>query len=228
MQFSALFSYMLWHIELKFCIWLFFTVLQIKFECRQFPSIFIGVMPLLECRILKIQFSTLFSYMLWLIELKFCISLCFTILQIKFECPQFASIFVGVMTLLEYRILKIHSFPHFSLYTLWHIDLKFCILLCFTVLQIKFECCQFPSNFVGVMSLLDLEYWKIHSFPHFSFTCFDISGLNFTYDFVLLYYRSSSSVVNFRHFLMELYPFRNVEYWKFTVFRTFLLHALTY
>ena len=33
-QFSALFSYMLWHIELKFCIWLCFTVLQIKFECR--------------------------------------------------------------------------------------------------------------------------------------------------------------------------------------------------
>ena len=37
--FSALFSYMLWHIELKFCTWLCFNVLQIKFECctlRQF------------------------------------------------------------------------------------------------------------------------------------------------------------------------------------------------
>ena len=32
-QFSAFFSYMLWDIELKFCIWLCFTVLQIKFEC---------------------------------------------------------------------------------------------------------------------------------------------------------------------------------------------------
>ena len=40
-QFSALFSYMLRHIELKFCIWLCFTVLQIKFHCHQFPSIFI-------------------------------------------------------------------------------------------------------------------------------------------------------------------------------------------
>ena len=66
------------------------------------------------------------------------------------------------------------------------------------------------------MPLLDLEYWKIHSFSQFSFTCIDISGWNFTYDFVLLYYRSSSSVVNFRHFLMELYPFRNVEDWKFS------------
>ena len=45
MQFSALFSYMLWDIELKFCIWLCFTVLQIKFECRQFASIFVELCP---------------------------------------------------------------------------------------------------------------------------------------------------------------------------------------
>ena len=32
--FSALFSYMLWHIELKFCTWLCFDVLQIKIDCR--------------------------------------------------------------------------------------------------------------------------------------------------------------------------------------------------
>ena len=37
---------MLWHIELKFYIWLCLTVLQIKFECRQLASIFVGVMPL--------------------------------------------------------------------------------------------------------------------------------------------------------------------------------------
>ena len=37
---------MLWHIELKFYIWLCLTVLQIKFEFRQFTSIFVGVMPL--------------------------------------------------------------------------------------------------------------------------------------------------------------------------------------
>ena len=39
--FSALFSYMLWHNELKFCTWLCFNVLQIKFEYRDFASIFI-------------------------------------------------------------------------------------------------------------------------------------------------------------------------------------------
>ena len=73
------------------------------------------------------------------------------------------------------------------------------------------------------MPLLELRILEIHSFPHFSLTCFNISGWNFTYDFVLLYYRSSSSVVNSRQFLMELYPFRNVEYWKFTVFPHFSL-----
>ena len=216
---------MLWHIELKFCIWLCFTVLQIKFECRQFASIFVGVMPLLELKLLEIQFSALFSYILWHIELKFCTWLCSNVLQIKFECRQFVSIFVGVMALLELRILQIHSFPHFSL------------------------------------------------------TCFDILSWNFAYGFVLLYYRSTSSVVNFcgsyapfgtqnteniqfsalfsdmlwlielkiciwlcfteikinfecrqfaSIFLWELCPFWNFEYLKYAVFRTFLLHALAY
>ena len=38
-----------------------------------FRQFFFGVMPLLELRILEIQFSALFSYMLWHIELKCCI-----------------------------------------------------------------------------------------------------------------------------------------------------------
>ena len=108
-------------------------------------------------------------------------------------------------------------------YTLWHIELIFCISLCFTLLQIKIECCHLPSNFVGVMPLLELRILEIH----FSLTCFDISGWNFTYDFVLLYYRSSESVVNFRQFLIELYPLLEI-YWKYPVFCTFLLCALTY
>ena len=66
------------------------------------------------------------------------------------------------------------------------------------------------------------------SFPNFSPSCFDISSWNFAYDFVLLYYRTSSSVVNFHQFLLELCPFWNLEYWKYTIFRTLFLHALTY
>ena len=111
---------------------------------------------------------------------------------------------------------------------LWHIELKFCLWLCLTVLQIEFECRQFASIFVGVLPLLELRILKIHSFPHFPLTCFDILSWNFAYDFVLLYFRSSLSVVNFRQFLLELCPFWNIEYWQYTVFRIFLLHALTY
>ena len=111
---------------------------------------------------------------------------------------------------------------------LWPIELKFCIWLWFTVLQIKFEFPQFPFIFVGVMPFLELRILKIRRFRHFSITCFDILSWNFAYDFVLLYYRSKLSVVNLRQFLWELCPFWNLEYWKYTVFRTFLLHVLTY
>ena len=115
-QFSARFSYMFWHIELKFCTWLCFNVLQIKFEC---PSLCVdfcrSYASLWTWNIGNVQFSALFSYMLWHIELKFWIWLCLTVLQIKFECRQFPAIFDGVMPLLDLRILKIHSFPHFSL-----------------------------------------------------------------------------------------------------------------
>ena len=97
--FSTLFSYMFWHIQLKFCTWLSLTVLQIKFECCHFASIFEGVMPLWTQNIGNVQFSALFSYMLWHIELKFCIWLCFNVLQIRFECRHFASILEGVIPL---------------------------------------------------------------------------------------------------------------------------------
>ena len=129
---------MLWDIELKFCIWLCFPVLQSKFEYRLFASIFMGVMPLLELRILEIYSFPHFSLTcLEILSWNFNILLCFTVLQIKFECRQFASVFVGVMPLLELRILEIHSFPTLFSYMLWHFELKFCIWLCFTILQIK-------------------------------------------------------------------------------------------
>ena len=44
-QFSALFSYMLWHIELKFCTWVCFNVLQIKFMCCHSASLWLSVRP---------------------------------------------------------------------------------------------------------------------------------------------------------------------------------------
>ena len=117
--------------------------------------------------------------------------------SIKFECPQFSLIFVGVLPLLELKIQFSAVFPYMH----WHIALKFCIWICFTVLQIKFECHQFASIFVGVLPLLEFKILEIHSFPQFSPTCFDILRWNFAYEFVLLYYRSSLSVINLRQFL---------------------------
>ena len=116
------------------------------------PSVWVSVRPSdspsvppsvrLSVRVSVRKFSPLFSYMLWHIELKFCIWLCFTVLQIKFKCHQFPSIFVGVMPLLELKILEIHSFPHFSLtYALtYRAEILHMTLLYCTYIHIKFEC----------------------------------------------------------------------------------------
>ena len=66
------------------------------------------------------------------------------------------------------------------------------------------------------------------SFPHFSPTCFDIFFWNFVYHFIFMHVRSSSNAINFRHFLQELCSFLTSNSYKYAVFRTFLLHALTY
>ena len=75
------------------------------------------------------------------------------------------------------------------------------------------------------MHLLEFRILKLQ-FSAFSLTCFDILSWNFAYDFVLLFYRSNSSVINWRQLLWELCPFWNLEYWKYTVFRTFLTYML--
>ena len=172
------------------------------------------------------QFSALFSYMLWHIEFKFCIWLCFNVPQSKFECRHFASIFVGVMPLCELKILEIHSFPHFS-------------LICFDILSWNFAHDFVLLYYRSISSVLNLRqflwelcpFWNLeyskYSFPHFSLTPFNILSWKFAYDFVLLYYRSSSSVVNLHQFLWELCfsltPF-NILSWKFAYYFVFLYY----
>ena len=117
------------------------------------------------------------------------------------------------------------QFPALFSYMLWHIELKFCTWICFTVLQIKFECRQFLSVFVGVMPLLEFRILKIHSFPHFSLTRFDLLRWNFAFHFVLLYYRSSSSVINFCRSNAPILELRILEMHSFPQFS---LHALTF
>ena len=137
-------------------------------------------------------FSALFSYMLWHIELKFCTWLCFSVLQIKFECRHFASIFEGVMPLCELVTLR----------------------------QYLKELCLF----------VNLEYRKYTVFRTFLLHALTYSPeiLHMTLFWCTMYYRSSFSVVILRQFLKELCLLLNLEYRKYTVFRTFLLHALTY
>ena len=87
-----------------------------------------------------------------------------------------------------------------------------------------------PGGTIGLHSVRPSVCLSVRHtrFPHFSPTCIDILSWNFAHDFLLLYYRSSSIVVNLRIFLWELCPCWNLEYRKYTVFRTFLLHFLTY
>ena len=139
-------------------------------------------MPLLELRILKIHsflhFSpTCFDILSW----NFAYDLVLLYCRSSSSVINFHQFFVGVMSLLGLRILKIHVIPHFSL-TCFDIiiELKFYIWLCFTVLQFKCKCRQFTSIFVGVMPLLELRILEIHSYPHFSPTCFDILSWNFS------------------------------------------------
>ena len=78
------------------------------------PSVRPSVRPGLRPSVRPSQFSALFSYMLWHIDLKFCVSLYLYARKIKFECHQFPSLFAGVMLLFNFKLLQICSFPHFS------------------------------------------------------------------------------------------------------------------
>ena len=168
-------------------------------------------MPLLERRILEIHtfphFSlTRFDILSWNFAYDFVLlyyrssSSVVNFRQFLWELCPFLNVENWKYTV--FRTLFLHALTYWA-------DI---LHLTFTVLEIKFECRQFPSIFVGVMPLLEPRILEYPFFPHFSLTCFDISSWNFAYDFLLLYYRSSSSVVNFRQFLLELCPFWNVEY----------------
>ena len=133
-QFFTLFSYMLWHIELEFCIWLYFTVLQIKLDWCQFPSIFVGVMPLLDLRILEIlRWNLVYNFL--------------------FIRPSSDGTYYGMVMSVR---------PTGS-----------------------------PSGSPTVS----------HSFPHFAPTCFDVLSWNLAFYFLLINISSSFSVANFRQVL---------------------------
>ena len=146
---------MLWHIELKFCIWLCFTVLQIKYKCRQFTLILVRVMPLLKLRILEIQCAVFGIFLLHALTY-WAVILHKTLFYRITDQVRVSSICINACG--SYAPFGTSNtgntqFSALLSYMLWHIELKVCIWLCFTVLQIKFECRQFASILVRVMPL---------------------------------------------------------------------------
>ena len=210
---------MLWHIELKFCTWLCLNELQFKCECRDFVAIFEGVMPLFirlssggmyyqwygdvcpsGSRSISQSFPhfspTCFDIFSWNCVCQFLIMNRWSSLNVL-NFPQFCWSYAPFGFLYPGN----NSFQHFSPTCFdilsWNFGYDFIILYyrsCSSVVK-------FAAMFVGVMPLLELRILEIHSFPHFSPTCFDILTWNFAYYFVSLYYRSSSSDVNLRQFL---------------------------
>ena len=118
-----------------------------------------------------------------------------------------------------------HSFPHFSPTCFEILSWNFVYHFIMMHVRASSNAINFRQFLMELCPLFNFKLLQICSFPHFSPSCFDVSSWNLAYDFVLLYYRTSSSVDDFRQFLLELCPFWNLKY---TVFRTFLLHALTY
>ena len=177
MQFSAHFSYILWHMEMKFCIWLCFTLLHIKFECHQFASIFVGVMPLLELKILEIHSFPHFSLTSFdILSLNFAYD--FVLLYYRSSssvvnfCWSYAPFGTKNTENTVFRTFLLQALIYWA--EILHMTLFYC-----TTDQVRVS-----SIFVGVMPLLELTILKIHSFPHFSLTCFDILSWNVSYDFV--------------------------------------------
>ena len=124
--------------------------------------------------------------------------------------------------------VSVRPFFAFFSYMLWHIELKFCTWLSFNVLRIKFECRHFVSIFKELCLFVNSEYRKCAVFRTFLLNALTNWADILHLIFVLMYYRSRSTVVILHKFLKELCLFVNLEYRKYAVSRNFLLHTLTY
>ena len=95
-------------------------------------------------------------------------------------------------------------FPHFS-----HTRFDILTFSRRDVHCIMVWCC--PSVQVSArLSVRPTVRLSVRPFPNFSHTRFDILSWNFAHYFVLMYYRSNSSVVILRQFLKELCLFVNL------------------
>ena len=136
--------------------------------------------------------------------------------------PAPFSYVLGVISILELRILKIHGFPHFTCFDILscNIELKMCILLSF-----KFECHQFSSfcrSYVpfGTYTILEIQFSAFSSFMLWHIELKFCFWLSFYELQIKFRYRQFASI------FVRVMPLLELKYWKYTVFRTFLLHAL--
>ena len=121
------------------------------------------------------QFSALFSYMLWDIKLKFCVSPYFDARRrSSSNAINLRQFLLELCLFWTSHTYKYAVFRRFLIHALTYWAENFCKWLCFTLIQIKFECRKFASIFVAVTPLLELTILGKHSFPHFSLTFFDI------------------------------------------------------
>ena len=133
--------------------------------CLQYVSIFVGVVSLFELRILEIQFSALFSYILFtywpeILYMTFCL---WTSDQVRVSsiCVIF---FVGVMPVSEIRILEIYtSFCTFVPYALTYWAWILYIIFSFYGLQINWLT-FLEVKFEVVMPSLDVQFCALSCF----------------------------------------------------------------
>ena len=112
-QFSALFSSMLWHMELKFYDWLNFNARKIKFECYQY-AVFRTFLQYASTYWVEILYTTFF---LWTLDQ----------VRVLLICVNFGRSYAPFGT---YNTGN-EQFSALSFYMVWHIELEFCIRLLF-------------------------------------------------------------------------------------------------
>ena len=102
--------------------------------------------------------------------------------------------------------LRQSQFPHFS--PVCHDILSWNLVYDFILMHVKSSSTVVASHqFLKELCLLLNSEYRKYTFFSLFLTHFDILSWNFAFDFVLLYYWSSSSVVTLRQFLKELCPF---------------------
>ena len=122
------------------------------------------------------------------------------------------------MPILEFKILEIHSFLHFSPTCFGILSWNF--VYDFQWMNIRWS--SSVINFCKTYAPFGTKNTRNTQFSTLFSMCFDILSWNFVYDFHLMNFRLKYSIINFRNNT----PFGTENTWN-TVFHTLSLHVLT-